>query len=155
VAYEWLTRGSYGGFSTPLGRLLVFDDERLWGAGWKKLALYTTDIRNIDQRLDKDFPKNAEKMTHEMLADTLPIHPRAMLKAADALYLAGYPADSGALHRDGEPITDPGILLKIDAQSGEILERTDLPICPTFDGMAAAGGKLYVSLESGSVVCLE
>jgi len=155
VAYEWLTRGSYGGFSTPLGRFLAFDDERLWGAGWKNLALYTTDIRNIDQRLHKDFPKNAEKMMHEKLAGSLPIHPRGMIKAADALYLAGYPADSGVLHRDGEPITDPGVLLKVDAQSGEFLEQTDLPACPVFDGLAAAAGKLFVSLENGCVVCLE
>ena len=33
VAYEWLTRGNFGGFSSPLGKFLVFDDENLWGSG--------------------------------------------------------------------------------------------------------------------------
>jgi hypothetical protein len=155
VAYEWLTRGSYGGFSTPLGRLLVFDDKTLWGAGWQKLALYTTDITDIDERLSKDFPKNAEKMTHRTLAQTLPIHPRAMLKAGDRLYLAGYPSDSTIAHFSGEPIKDKGILLTIDAESGEILSQMDLPASPTFDGMSAARGKLYMSLENGSAMCLK
>jgi len=155
VAYEWLTRGSYGGFSTPLGHFLVFDEENLWGAGWKKLALYTTDITDIDQRLAKDFPKGQGHLTHRSLAETLPIHPRAMLKAADVLYLAGYPAESTIPHFYGEPIKDKGILLEIDASSGDVLSQTDLPASPVFDGMSAAGGRLYVSTENGNLMCLK
>jgi hypothetical protein len=154
VAYEWLTRGNHGGFSSPLGRFLVFDDNRLWGAGWKRLALYTTDITDIDQKLAKDFPKDDSRITHKMLAETLPIHPRAMLKAADVLYLAGHPAESTVPHFDGEPIKDKGILLEIDASSGDVLSQADLPASPMFDGMSAANGRLYISLENGSVICL-
>ncbi len=155
VAYEWLTRGSYGGFSSPLGRFLVFDGKRLWGSGWKNLALFTTDITNIDKKLGKDFPKDASKITHQPLAKTLPIHPRAMVKAGDALYLAGYPTDSSVQHFQGEAINDKGVLLEINASSGEVLSQVNLPASPTFDGMAAANGKLYVSLENGSVMCLK
>jgi hypothetical protein len=155
VAYEWLTRGSYGGFSSPLGKFLVFDDKTLWGSGWKNLALYTTDITNIDERLSKDFPKGQGNIAHRQLASSLPIHPRAMIKAGDALYLAGYPADSTISHFSGEPIRDKGILLQIDASSGQILSQIELPASPTFDGMSAAAGKLYMSLENGSVVCLQ
>ncbi len=155
VAYEWLTRGSYGGFSSPLGKFLVFDEKNLWGAGWKSLALYTTDITDIDQRLAKDFPKGQGDMVHKSLAGTLPIHPRAMLKAGNALYLAGYPSDSTIPHFYGKPIKDEGILLEIDATSGEVLSQTDLPASPMFDGMSAASGKLYMSLENGSVMCLK
>ncbi len=155
VAYEWLTRGSYGGFSSPLGKFLVFDDRNLWGAGWKSLALFTTDITDIDQRLPKDFPKGQGDIVHKSLADTLPIHPRAMIKAGNALYLAGYPSESTVPHFYGEPIKDKGILLEIAATSGEVLSQTDLPASPVFDGMSAARGKLYVSLENGRLVCLE
>jgi len=155
VAYEWLTRGSYGGFSSPLGKFLVFDEENLWGAGWKSLALYTTDITDIDQRLAKDFPKGQGNMVHKSLADTMPIHPRAMIKAGNSLYLAGYPSDSTIPHFYGDPIKDKGILLEIDATSGEVLSQTDLPASPVFDGMSAAGGKLYMSLENGSIICLK
>jgi outer membrane protein assembly factor BamB len=155
VAYEWLTRGSYGGFSTPLGKLLVFDDTTLWGSGWKNLALYTTDITEIDDRLSKDFPKGQGEISHRQLVSSLPIHPRAMIKAADVLYLAGYPSGSTIPHFYGEPIRDKGILLQIDASSGQIVSQTELPASPTFDGMSAADGKLYLSLENGSVICME
>ncbi len=155
VAYEWLTRGNYGGFSSPLGKFLVFDDENLWGAGWKRLALYTTDITNLDQRLPKDFPNNQGDVTHRKLAESLPIHPRGMLKADKALYLAGYPSESTIGHFYGEPIRDEGILIEVDAASGEILSQTDLPASPVFDGMSAAAGRLYISLENGAVICME
>jgi outer membrane protein assembly factor BamB len=155
VAYEWLTRGAYGGFSTPLGRFLVFDDQTLWGSGWRKLALYTTDITDIDQRLSKDFPKDDKQISHRQLAESLPIHPRGMLKAGDALYLAGYPADSPLPHFSGEPIKDKGILIQVDAESGSIQSQTELPASPTFDGMSAAHGRLFCSLEDGSVICLQ
>jgi len=78
-----------------------------------------------------------------------------MLKAGNALYLAGYPSDSTIPHFYGKPIKDEGILLEIDATSGEVLSQTDLPASPMFDGMSAASGKLYMSLENGSVMCLK
>jgi outer membrane protein assembly factor BamB len=155
VAYEWLTRGSYGGFSTPLGKFLVFDDQTLWGSGWKRLVLYKTDIANIDQRLEKDFPQDQGNISHQLLAESLPIHPRSMLKAADRLYLAGYPADSTIAHFSGRPIEDRGILIQVDAATGEILSQIELPASPVFDGMAAAAGRLYLSLENSSVMCLQ
>lgn len=157
VAYEWLTRGSYGGFSSPLGKLIVVDAkaQRLWGATWGKMALYTTDISQIDAVLEKDFPKVKEAITHESLAEELPIHPRAMIKAGDALYLGGYPSDSDILHFSGDPITDRGILLKVDAATGAIQQQIDLPACPIFDGISAANGRLYLALENGHLICQE
>jgi outer membrane protein assembly factor BamB len=152
VAYEWLTRGSYGGFSNPLGRFLVFDNDRLWGCGLKSLPLFTTDLKGIDAKLEKDFPKNKALMTHEPLATSLPIHPRAMIKAKDKLYIAGYPKDGSTLHRYGEPIRDKGVLLTVDASTGNVLARVDLPAPPTFDGMSAANGRLFMSLDNGSLI---
>ena len=78
-----------------------------------------------------------------------------MLKAGGTLYLAGYPADSTIPHLYGKQIPDKGILLEIDAASGEILSQKDLPASPMFDGMSAAYRRLYMSLENGSLVCLE
>jgi hypothetical protein len=34
------------------------------------------------------------------------------------------------------------------------LARGELGSPPVFDGMAAAGGKLYITLEGGSVACM-
>jgi hypothetical protein len=36
-----------------------------------------------------------------------------------------------------------------------VLAQTELPGTPVFDGLAAAGGRLYCCQENGSVVCLE
>ncbi|RMF99377.1 MAG: hypothetical protein D6741_08645, partial [Planctomycetota bacterium] len=153
VAYEWLTRGNWGGFASPLGRFLVFDKNTLWGCGWKSLALYKTDIRDIDRRLAKDFPSEGSPIVHQPLADELPIHVRAMIKAGDVLYLAGYPLDQKQPHLYGLPILDAGKLLEVDATNGKILAQYDLPVSPRFDGMATAYGRLYISLEDGSVLC--
>ncbi len=154
VAYEWLTRGSYGGFASPLGKFMVYDKTTVWGATWKKLALYRTDITDIDTKLKKDFPKNPA-IEHQSLAGELPIHTRAMIKAGDHLYLAGYPADAEPSHQRGVPIPDKGILLRIDPESGQILNQTELPACPRFDGISAAYGKLYLALENGELLCMK
>ena len=38
-------------------------------------------------------------------------------------------------------------------EDGRVLAKTELDSSPVYDGMAAAGGKLYVSLKNGSLVC--
>lgn len=48
-----------------------------------------------------------------------------------------------------------GIQLKIlSKQDGKDLFTMDMDSLPIFDGMSAANGKLYVSLQDGSVLCL-
>jgi hypothetical protein len=49
---------------------------------------------------------------------------------------------------------DQALLLAISAVDGTELARYRLDCSPVFDGMAAANGQLYLSLENGSVVCL-
>ncbi len=40
------------------------------------------------------------------------------------------------------------------AADGEVKHETSLAAPPVFDGLIAAGDRLYVSLTDGSVVCL-
>ena len=47
-----------------------------------------------------------------------------------------------------------GILWALSREDGARLAEYDLPAGPVFDGMAAAGGRLYVALTDGSIVCL-
>jgi hypothetical protein len=49
--------------------------------------------------------------------------------------------------------TNP-LLMAFSTADGSELSRVSLPTAPVFDGMAAAGGRLYLSLVDGSVVCL-
>ena len=47
-----------------------------------------------------------------------------------------------------------GIFLRIiNADDGKTVSQTKLPAMPAFDGMSAAGGKLYISLKDGTVTC--
>ena len=47
-----------------------------------------------------------------------------------------------------------GIFLRIvNAANGKTVSQISLPALPAFDGMSAAGGKLYISLKDGTVTC--
>ncbi len=85
----------------------------------------------------------------------LPIRIRAMVKAGDVLFLAGPP--------DVFDPNDPyaafegqkgARLAAVSAEDGRTLAERPLDAPPVFDGLIAAAGRLYVSLEDGSLACL-
>lgn len=152
VAYEWKTRGKYGGYSAPFGRLLVFDKETLWGVygHGRTSELYAFDIRDIDRRLKKDFPAVKGAGPAKSWQKKVPFHPRALLKAGDALYIGG-PAELEFLLPGAK---GAGKVLIVSAADGS--KRSEIPVSspPVFDGMAAANGKLFISQRNGEVLCL-
>ncbi len=97
-------------------------------------------------------------------ADTGSIVARAMVLAGDKLAVAG-PADLGkkssgilAFENEAEALAgfegEKGVYLRlVAAADGRKLSETKLPAMPVFDGAAVAGGKLYISLKDGTVVC--
>ncbi len=104
-------------------------------------------------------------------AGTPPIQARAMVLAGNVLYLAGPPdvldeeaalrnPDDPKIRRQLEAQTAAlegrmgGQLLAVSAADGKTLAFYDLGAMPTFDGMAAAQGRLYLSTADGQVVCL-
>ncbi len=46
------------------------------------------------------------------------------------------------------------VLIAISASDGAELARYQLDSTPVFDGMAAAYGRLYVSMENGNLLCM-
>jgi hypothetical protein len=48
-----------------------------------------------------------------------------------------------------------GKLLACSIEDGRLLSEVPLPAAPTFDGMAVAQSRLYLTLADGSVLCLE
>ena len=158
VAYEWLTRGSYGGFESPFGKLLVYDGKRLWGTNHRKgHTLFTCDIADIDKAVNKDFPRSKGAKPHHAkpLIVAMDIHARALVKAAGNLVVAGFPVETTTVHQYGKPIEEKGVLMLVSAASGDIVSRMELDAPPVFDGLAVAQGKLYVSCDDGSIVCLK
>jgi hypothetical protein len=48
----------------------------------------------------------------------------------------------------------PGRLWAVSTKDGGKLAEWTLPATPVFDGLAAAGGRLYASLSDGALLCL-
>ena len=87
-------------------------------------------------------------------SERVPIRIRAMVLTKDRLIVAGPPdvvdpADPlGAFEgRKG------GALYVVDTKEGERVAEYTLPSPPVFNGAAAANGRLYLTLENGTVTC--
>jgi outer membrane protein assembly factor BamB len=74
----------------------------------------------------------------------LPLRPRAMVLAKNSVFVAGPP---DALAADG------GLLRAYATADGAEQGAVTLDAAPVFDGMAAAGGRLYLSTLDGKVRC--
>lgn len=159
IAYEWLTRKKKQkiGFKTPFGKLLIYDQNTVWGVNHEnnQYNLFSQNISNIEKVLEKDYGKIQTAPKPQNLIPSLSIHPRAMIKAGDALILAGYPLHHSILNIDNRKISNKGILLKVSPSTGQIISKAEMDSAPIFDGIAAAYGKLYISCENGTIICLK
>jgi len=126
-------------------RMMVFDDDILYGYGRADVH-WSNHLRDGSYRLFAMDRESKEKTWSR----TLDVHARAMVLAGDVLFVAG-----PHIHPFGgfDPDKD-GVLLAISAKDGRELGRFVLSAPPVFDGMAAARGRLYLSLQNGSVVSL-
>ncbi|MCP4262552.1 MAG: PQQ-binding-like beta-propeller repeat protein [Planctomycetes bacterium] len=77
---------------------------------------------------------------------------RAMVLADDVLFGAGW-KDSEKIFAQEPHSKNDSVLVVMSAAYGKVLGEYSLEAEPVFDGMAAAYGKLYLSLKDGSVVC--
>jgi len=79
----------------------------------------------------------------------------AMVRAGETLFAAGSPdiVDPKDPHGAWEG-RKGGVLAAFAAGDGKKLAEHKLPAPPVWDGMAAARGRLYLSLRDGTVVCL-
>jgi hypothetical protein len=168
----------HGGKSAPSARIMVMDDENVYGYGRKmKYYRWTVPIEHHLFSAVRDLAKvnptdkPAPTRQHNWMAD-MPIFARAMLLSGDHLYLAG-PADKVDEDVAARAMRDPkvleqlaeqreiftgakgGSLMVVDNKSGEEVSEMQLDTIPVFDGMSAAGGRLYMSTVDGRVVCFE
>jgi len=138
----------------PYGQLLVFDKASLYG-----VHVFTDRIRVRRGRTLGGKGQRLFARDHEADKDRwsvfVPLRVRAMVLAGRKLFIAGPP--------DIVPAADPlaaiegrrgAALWTVSAVTGKKLREHKLAAPPVFDGLAAAGGRLYVSLEDGTVLCL-
>jgi outer membrane protein assembly factor BamB len=85
----------------------------------------------------------------------LDIRVTALVRAGDVLFAAGSPdvVDPDDPHAAWQG-RKGGVLAAFATADGKELARYALPAPPVWDGLAAAGGRLYVATTDGKVVCL-
>jgi len=86
----------------------------------------------------------------------LPIRVTALLRAGDLLFAAGPPdvVDPADPHGAWEG-RKGGVLAVLKASDGKIVSTYKLPYPPVWDGMAASGGRLYLALSDGTILCMQ
>jgi len=86
--------------------------------------------------------------------DWVPVRVRAMVLAGEHLFVAGPP--------DVVPEDDPmaafegragGVLRAVSAGDGRTVAEMKLQAPPVFDGLIAAGGRLYMTTVDGRLMC--
>jgi outer membrane protein assembly factor BamB len=125
-----------------------------------------------DWAIRKKFPLSAQNAANfKWAAGNPPIQARAMVLAGSTLFVAGPPDvldEEEALRKPDDPAVrarlaaqaaalrgkQGGQLLAIAAADGKVLAAYELGAMPTFDGMAAAKGRLYLTTTNGKVHCL-
>jgi outer membrane protein assembly factor BamB len=158
------------GKRSPAGRILVFDDENVYGFGrQKKYFNWTTPM---EYRLFAE-PKRgpAVKGVNKALWETnVPILASGLVLAGDTLFAAGAPdvldetmprirsEDPKVLKAVAEQEAAlagkrGGKLIAVSKTDGELKHRCDLDAPPVFDGLIAANGRLYMTMKDGTVQC--
>jgi len=154
----------------PSGRILVTDDDTVFGFGRSNVSsntslagyqLFRADkkVTNIDQVIQNN---NAALTRHQKPAKVhvhwsreVPLTVRAMVLTKDALFAAG-PAYKGVIKPESSFAADgPAMLIAFQPDNGQWITRINLSSRPVFDGMSAASGRLYLSLQDGSIACFD
>ncbi|MHC4118171.1 MAG: outer membrane protein assembly factor BamB family protein [Planctomycetota bacterium] len=165
-ASGWAVAGRH----RPSGRILVHDGPVVYGydfsdgqgvhtggPGKNRHRLFCADKKIV--KVNRKLKNNNAAVTKYMTPDKVVTHwsrsielcGRAMIKAGDALFVAG-PEPAEEIYFDDQ--NAPSVLAVYDAGSGRTLSKQKIDCQPVFDGMAAAGGRIYISLVWGEVVCL-
>jgi len=178
----------------PAGRILVFDDDTVYGYGrlWKyyrwttplefhlfaadkqpKIVTAGTERKPI-KKAGKRTGKSRTLAVHRFVSswsDDTSVQVTAMVLAQDALFVAG-PPDVEDEEQSFKTLSDPdtqrklaeqsaafegrrgGLLVAVSPADGHKLAAYRLDSMPRFDGLIAAGGRLYLSTVDGKVLCL-
>jgi outer membrane protein assembly factor BamB len=179
---------------TPAGRILVFDDDKVYGYGrlWRYYRWTTPlefDLFAADKQpeivragIERTPVRKAGKATGQSRAvpvtrfmpawsDDAPVQVTSMVLAGGVLFAAG-PPDVEDEEQSAKTLSDPetqkklaeqsaafqgrlgAVLIAVSPSDGQKLAAYRLESMPRFDGMIAAGARLYLSTVDGKVLCL-
>ena len=140
-----------GGILVELARMrkiLSIDDTAVYGYGRARLH-WSNALQDGPYRLFAlSLGESAAKWEKPV-----PVRVRAMVLAGNVLLVAGPPADPRNRPQQSDE-EQSALLLAISASDGSELARYQIDSSPVFDGMAAANGRLYLSLENGRLLSM-
>ncbi len=128
------------------GRLLVFDESGIYGYG-------RAQVHWSNQLLDGAYRLFAVSRDNGATRWERPvkIQVRAMVLAGEVLFAAGPLAGAD---NETEGSNREALLVAVSASDGTESARYALDCPPVFDGMAAAYGRLFISMMDGSLLCM-
>ncbi len=120
-----------------------------------RLACYPLKARPGEARGKQPKARRRQSGPKALWQQRVGIRITAMVRAGGTLFVAGSPdvVDPEDPHGAWEG-RKGGVLAAFDAGDGKKLAEYKLPSPPVWDGMAAAGGRLYLSTKDGTVLCL-
>ncbi len=153
----------------PSGRILVEDEDTIYGFGQNhydrlrpdpggKWALFAADKKSgappgLSAREYLKLARSGKQSVRFRWWKRIPIQAWAMVKTEDVLFVAG-PRGSSVTSQAALEGKAGGALLAVSPSDGRVLAEMSLPSAPVWDGMAAAGGNLYLTLANGQAICL-
>jgi hypothetical protein len=165
-------------YRTTSAQMLVFDEATAYGIMAQKKLIsksYSQDIFTLgsgygvfavdlnsktsgrDRPLQRESPgrrKKGKTAAARKWQNRISVRAQAMILAGRHLCLAGAPDVAGrddpwAAFKDRQG----GILEVYSKSNGQKMSTYKLASTPIYDGMAAADGRLFISLKNGSIVC--
>ncbi len=124
------------------------------GANAYRLQCISLDVP-ARRKTDAQAAKKNQQGQKPLWEQRLGIRVTAMIRAADIIFVAGSPdiVDPKDPHGAWEG-RKGGLLAALAADDGEKLGQYELLAPPVWDGMAAAGGRLFISTSDGGVLCM-
>ena len=163
----------FAGFETPAGRLLALNDTSVFGfarrsslargAGAQAYEFFALDRASLPAPEPPDYtragrPYNRSRRGPRELkvsfrwTSEAPILARALVCAGDKLCVAGLPKDA---LRSASVFAGKhgGGLCLVAVSDGQVLQDCRIDSPPVLDGVAVAGGRVFISCQDGRVRC--
>ncbi len=155
------------------GRIVVFDDTTTYalkvyterrghspefqpGTGYRLIADRNTTKPVLDAMdIGAEKGRGFSRTELPIWSRKIPIRAHGMLLARDRLYIAGPPDLSSELDAYEAMIGKRGAVFRVVATTdGSQLAEFNMKEVPVFDGLIAAGDRLYMSTMDGTLICL-
>ena len=165
VAYSWIVNrpdSRNPTIAVPTGVMMVYDESGVWGVRRQgnsngKYSLFRKQNEPFKQSEESlaDFRKlSRDEVDPCVWKHDLPVRTRAMVKAGTHLLLGVVPLGSSPEDVENAYTNSAaGQIRIVHCDDGKQIAEYGMASAPVWDGMAAADGKVFVSMLDGSVVC--